>query len=267
MHRVILTFGMRKSASTYCFQITRDLIERYASSYVGDAQYPANLQHPFVPDAANLLAVLAATPSGGISVRKTHLGLSDAIIETIEAGACFPVFQVRDPLDIVASLLDAGTRERQKPAHLQREGFTAITEVKQTLPIIREDMAIAREWILFATEHGLPCVDFEYVTRRPWEYLAMIASRFDLLADPAAITERYARNPSQIMEFNRGESGRGAVLAAELSALGLLDEIEAFHTFLGSVSSSDNCCFEQPLALPPPATFVPEMPERVRAFG
>jgi hypothetical protein len=243
MHRIILTFGMRKSASTYCFQITQDLFERHAPSYISDADYPVALRHPFVPDAAYLLTALAHTPAARLTVRKTHLGLDTPILEAIESGDCFPVFQVREPLDIAASLIDAGAREREKPLDLQREGFTSITEVQHTLPIIREDMAIARDWVTFAIKHGFPCVDFEYVTRRPCAYLNMIASRFGLVADPAEIVESYARDSSRIMEFNVGQTGRGAALANDLESLGLLDEITRFREFLSAACSSPHCHF------------------------
>ena len=243
MERVILTFGMRKSASTYVFQITRDLFANCSSSYATEDSYPEVIQHPFVPDADYLNRVLSVTQQGKVSVRKTHLALNDEIRQAIETGDCFPVFQIRDPLDIVASLIDAGEAERQKPAELQREGFTAIREFEDTLPIVRKDIAIAREWIEFGIEHGFPCIDFEFVTSRPVGYLKLIAGRFGLAGDFEAIVRTYSREPSQIMEFNRGEKGRGDRFRAEAEGRGIGQVIEAFRCFLRSVAENENCRF------------------------
>ena len=243
MERVLLTFGTRKSASTYAFQITRDLFAKLSGVYTPESRYPEPIRHPFVPSPGYLLQVLEETPEGTITVRKTHLGLDDGIRRAIEAGRCFPVFQIRDPLDVVASLIDAGEWERRKPPELQREGFTTIRGFTDTLPIVREDMAIARDWIELGVAHDFPCLDFEFVTGRPLEYLGLLAGRFGLAGDAGEIVDAYTRDTSRIWEFNRGETGRGQVFRREAGASGLEAEIAGFREFLRSVESAPSCRF------------------------
>ncbi len=238
--RMLLTFGMRKSASTYGFQIARDLLAR-SPAYAPEARYPEPIRHPFVPDTAYLLRVIEETPEGAITVRKTHLALDEQIREAIASGACSPVFQVRDPLDIVASLLDAGEAERRKPPELQREGFTAIRAVGDTVPIVREDMAIARAWFELGVRHDFPCVDFEFVTGHPVAFLGLLAGRFGLEGGQEEIVDSYARDTSRIWEFNRGEKGRGQAFRAQVSDSPLDREIEGFREFLRSVAGAGSC--------------------------
>ena len=243
METVILTFGMRKSASSYCYQITRDLFNRCRSGQAAEINYSEATRNPFVPDVEFLKRVVSETAPGTMTVRKTHLGLCADIRSLITSGVCFPVVQIRDPSDILVSLIDAGERERKKPAELRREGFAAIRDFEDTLPIVREDMKIARDWIELAVERDLPCVDFEFVVDHPVEYLRMIAARFGLTADFSSIVESYRRDPTRIWEFNQGRTGRGRKYRQAMQAVGLDGEVSGFRYFLRSRADCGNCRF------------------------
>lgn len=243
IERVVLTVGMRKSASTFAFQLTRDFFEQSCTAFAREETFPEGLRHPFVPDLDHLDQLINATPAGKITVRKTHLECSRRLAEFVDAAVCYPIVQIRDPFDVVASLLDAGETERRKPPSLQRDGFVAIRSIEDALPIVLADIDTARRWIEAAIERGIPCVDFEFVTEQPTEFLELFASRFELDGNPSAVVDRYERDRSLIEEYNQGKPGRGARFISEAAASGLREQTESFRKFLQSVSGAESCRF------------------------
>jgi hypothetical protein len=226
----ILSFGMQKSASSLLTKYAIDLLRAVHPSTGQDA-FEKLVSEDVIPGVGHfpwggweykhdLLCDLAVRH--GPFVLKSHGALTLPVQRLIESGAK-PIVSIRDPRDIILSLIDHGAMERARGGTC----FAEHTDVATTLPKVMEICAFAHIWL----ESELSCV-FRYqdLVLQPEVEIARLAGFIGIQVKQATIAslvdeERAGRKKWQ----NRFNTGLPTRFREEMSQ----DDIKLCNDTLG----------------------------------
>jgi hypothetical protein len=203
-------YGMPKSASSFAFTLAKDIAQTKSDQMQLKSLLPEDIQDFFiVSDLGKTLTKISEfIPKEEVYVVKTHNPLDKETKELLLSGKAKALVSYRDPYDIVVSLKDAGERERRKPKHQQREYFTQITGYQEALEKIPNFLKNARSWLSFQ-DVDLLQISFSNISNNPQVIAENIAQYMDISIDLLTLINPYISNKELILEFNKGEKGRG----------------------------------------------------------
>jgi hypothetical protein len=175
---LVLSAGMPKSGSTLLSFYQKSILE-HAMAGNGQQCFEQRIRDGKIngagffvhnietPEVLNELILLSEDI--GPFVVKAHVPLTAEIRNGILAKRVLATYIHRDPRDVILSAIDHGKRQTKNPA--LNVFFRRLTDVDQSVPLVREYCRIGLEWI----QSGL-CEVFTYP---------------DLLANPHEIMQRF----------------------------------------------------------------------------
>jgi hypothetical protein len=206
---LVVCNGLPKSASSFVFQLTRDICEAAGHlqapliELIPPQLVPYKPQPYFVQlDDDGMERLLDAVPPHAFLVVKSHGRLTSKLGKALDEGKLLGITSVRDPRDAIVSLIDAGFREKRRPPALRR--FTIETH-DQAINSIYEQYSWVREW---SSHPAILTIDFTQSTGFPFETADNIASHLGFDLNVFAIVKSYLRSKDKILEFSSGLSGR-----------------------------------------------------------
>jgi hypothetical protein len=206
-----ISYGMAKSASSFAFQLAAGMANRITPQQKALARLPEGLSGSYQANlATHINAIEACVPVEDMLVIKTHDPLNQHILERIRSGHFLASITIRDPYDIVVSLLDSGRRERRKPEAGQRPYFAEIHQLEDALRRVPSHMKCAEEWIAHAG-HLPHCeiIRYDELRTEPYAVADRIAVQMGIRNGAREVVDGYLADRSKIWEYNKGESGRG----------------------------------------------------------
>lgn len=210
---LFISYGMQKSASSFAFQLAKDIANTKNSQWQLNQRLPEELRSIFIPNnfADNLKKLGEYIKDDEIYVVKTHCPLNYKVKEMIKEGHAKASVSIRNPYDIVVSLKDTGDRERAKEAGQQRKYFTEIKNYTDAVKLLPPIMKNASSW-LDNKDLGVLVIPFTQISQNPLEVAQDIAKLMNVDTDVTELVESYTSNKQSILEFNVGQAGRGEKL-------------------------------------------------------
>ena len=201
---------MPKSASTFAFQLAKDIAESHSNQSKLRQLLPQELQCNFQTELDKTIQKIdEVIPDEEIYVIKTHCSLNEEVKALLVKGHAKAMVSYRNPYDIVVSLKDAGERERSKPVEKQRKYFTQIKTYEDALSKIPGILKIGEFWLKYPNILKIP---FSRIAKDPLTAAQEIADYMGVsTANLSQIVESYVLNKKSIGEFNIGKEGRGHI--------------------------------------------------------
>lgn len=210
---LFISYGMQKSASSFAFQLAKDIADTNNSQWQLNQRLPEELRSVFIPNSFtdNLKKLSEYIEDDEIYVVKTHCPLNCEVKKMIQEGHMKASVSIRNPYDIVVSLKDTGDRERAKETSQQRQYFTQIKNYADAMKLVPPIVKNARSW-LDHKDLGVLIIPFTDISQNPLQVAKNIAELMNVNTDVAKIVESYTSNKQSILEFNVGQKGRGRKL-------------------------------------------------------
>lgn len=203
-----LSYGMPKSASSFCFQLTLDVAKQYMAekglkfgkvtriwpqSRYGLYFAPSpeiDLDH-FVELALDQIH------KDFFFVVKLHCSCTPFVKKKIAVGEIMASATFRHPADCILSYMDASAREIDRETNRFPEGDSFESALKTY-------KGVARAFLDWAHIYGINLISFNELAVSPQTVIAKIARQFGVQADSQKIMEPYLSNVNSINEFNKG---------------------------------------------------------------
>jgi hypothetical protein len=234
----VLSFGMQKSASLLLTRYTIDLVRAVLPSN-GQKAFEELISRGVIPGVGcfpwkgwqrrpELLRSLA--DQQGAFVLKSHGPLTSAVSELLDRWGVRATYSLRDPRDIILSLMDNGALNRQHGGGV----FEEHTTVENTIPFVKEICHAALTW----TSFGVACL-FRYrdLVSQPQAEITRLAQFLGVevpeeTVDEIADRERRTRRKG-VNGFNTGLLTRfGGEMTPSQTEL-CNEELSAYITELG----------------------------------
>jgi len=228
---LLICFGQPKSASSFMWKMSCNIAGGDKKQQVISRQLPVSLNKRYMQSIdERWLAILELLPPDVTYAIKTHAQISEIGQALVSAGVAKAVVSVRNPYDLVASLIDVGVSERARPPDKQRVSFTSIYTMDDAVHVVLHSINICREWLQFAEQYDLPVIHFEHVVNQPEMIATRIAGLLGLSVDAAAVVAPFLENKAEkIPEFNVGISGRGRELFENYNNPAVIQIFEEFN--------------------------------------
>jgi hypothetical protein len=206
-----ISYGMPKSASSFAFQLAAAVAGHLSKQSETINKMPEHLRASYFDDINVQFKELDSLVSRqDILVLKTHGPLGPDVKQKILNGQALASITLRDPYDILVSLLDAGTRERERPESEQRPFFSRIFTMEDALTRIPYQLHSASVWMNHVGDSANCLIlRFDELTMNPASAVGKFAEHMDVICDHDSIAQSFISDKSKIREFNVGKSGRG----------------------------------------------------------
>lgn len=212
---IVFSYGMPKSASTFIYQIIKEILDlngySRAKFAVNMAPNKANPYQEF-ESISDIQSFESDVPAEFPFLIKTHSNLSDDMSEYLNSSRNIAFATYRDPLDIAISLYDVGVNERKKPVNERRASFASILTMDDAiarLPVIVEG---SKGWLEsdFVTKisYESVCNDIEGVFEQVTNTLSNSGLDITNVDKETVLSKFLSNKKSKIGEFNVGGVGR-----------------------------------------------------------
>lgn len=205
---LFISYGMTRSGSTLAFETEKAILEKYGMPQEkiiieGLESWIENyLPEKYLSDINSLKKINEKTLANFV-VFKTHGAANEKLLKFIRKFKIPVTISVRDPKDIVISLLEISKKNRS----INETGFINIISFKDALKNIEEDLWRLETWRPLIEEDIAKVIPYEETIKDAEiliEYLANITSKPKLLiSDIRKITKK------RFTQFNVGVAGRG----------------------------------------------------------
>ena len=205
---LFISYGMTRSGSTLAFETEKAILENYGMPqdkivYKGLENWIENyLPEKYLSDIDSLKKINEKTLDNFV-VFKTHGAANKKLINFIRKFKIPVTISVRDPKDIIISLLEISKKNRS----INETGFINIISFKDALRNIEEDLWRLETWKPLIEEGIAKVIPYEETINDAEiiiQYLADLTSKPKLLiSDIKEITKK------RFTQFNIGIAGRG----------------------------------------------------------
>ena len=205
---LFISYGMTRSGSTLAFETEKALLEKYGMPqqkiiFEGLGSWIENyLPEKYLSDIDSLKKIHQKTLTNFV-VFKTHGAANKKLIEFIRKFNIPVTISVRDPKDIIISLLEISKKNRS----LNETGFINIISFKDALKNLEDDLWRLETWrplIEDGTAKVIPYEDTIKDAEIIIKFLADLTSKPKLL-----ISEIKEITKKRFTQFNVGIAGRG----------------------------------------------------------
>lgn len=202
---IVISYGMVKSASTFCFQITHDMLKANGHDQVAiRSSLPPRWQNQFQNlrrgDARELHAIV---PRNAIMLIKTHSLPPKDMKRQLSKGIALATATIRDPRDCVVSYIDAVAREVREGT--ARRFSTPASSPMEAAKIIESHVKHAIKWLNLANVLPIP---YDLLASDPHTAAERIAMHVGIDVEIDEILRPYLQDRSLIWEYNVGKPGR-----------------------------------------------------------
>tara|TARA_A100000164_G_scaffold332664_1_gene322715 strand:- start:89 stop:922 length:834 start_codon:yes stop_codon:yes gene_type:complete len=205
---LLISYGMTRSGSTLAFETEKAILEKYGMTqqkiiFEGLGSWIENyLPEKYLSDIDSLKKINQKTLTNFV-VFKTHGAANKKLIEFIRKFNIPVTISVRDPKDIIISLLEISKKNRS----LNETGFINIISFKDALKNLEDDLWRLETWrplIEDGTAKVIPYEDTIKDAEIIIKFLADLTSKPKLL-----ISEIKEITKKRFTQFNVGIAGRG----------------------------------------------------------
>lgn len=205
---LFISYGMTRSGSTLAFETEKAILENYGMPqdkivYKGLENWIENyLPEKYLSDIDSLKKINEKTLDNFV-VFKTHGAANKKLINFIRKFKIPVTISVRDPKDIIISLLEISKKNRS----INETGFINIISFKDALRNIEEDLWRLETWKPLIEEGIAKVIPYEETIKDAEiiiQFLADLTSKPKLL-----ISEIREITKKRFTQFNIGIAGRG----------------------------------------------------------
>ena len=205
---LFISYGMTRSGSTLAFETEKAILENYGMSqdkiiFKGLENWIENyLPEKYLSDIDSLKKINEKTLDNFV-VFKTHGAANKKLINFIRKFKIPVTISVRDPKDIIISLLEISKKNRS----INETGFINIISFKDALRNIEEDLWRLETWKPLIEEGIAKVIPYEETIKDAEiiiQFLADLTSKPKLL-----ISEIKEITKKRFTQFNIGIAGRG----------------------------------------------------------
>jgi hypothetical protein len=204
---LFISYGLPKSASTFCWQLTADIAEAAGNDQtaLGDTFLPPDTigDAYLALEEVSIPAIAAALPKGNLLVVKTHSRLDVEIGLLIDEGLVQASCTFRDPRDAALAVHDRAPLDRA--GHARRD-FGDVFSVTEAIDLIADNIPVAYSWL--ASDDRVLKMPFDLLALDAVAAARRLASWLGVEVDVAALVEPYRIGQKEIFEFNQGLRGR-----------------------------------------------------------
>lgn len=202
---LFITYGLQKSASTFCFQLAYDIAwcSGHDQTALWDAFLRPSARDRYLPiDAFPVRDVAEAVPRDRVLVIKTHSPMSDDARSLLAEGLIRASATFRDPRDAAVAVLDAASKGRERT---KNEAFGEVCTMADAIDLIADNLPNTTGWLADPRVLKLP---FDLLATEPVAATHRLADYMGLEVDAAEIVKPYLTGRKAIFEFNEGLGGR-----------------------------------------------------------
>ncbi len=203
---IYLSYGMPKSASTFCYQIANGMLHAagHSRETICKKYLPPNYHKAFMPLVNNeILELVELIPESEILIIKTHTSLNETIDSLLRTGRIIASVTYRDPRDAAISLLDAGESDRKK--NIKRK-FNEIWTIEEAFDFYTKNQAVTKQWLrhpqVLKLSYNMLALNPHIAAQHIGDYL-----HINVEIDPI-ITHLLTDPSKKIWEYNVGRIGR-----------------------------------------------------------
>jgi hypothetical protein len=208
---ILLSWGMPRSGSSFCFQISREILEFYGhNNYIIQEKFlPIEFRDNYLDITSDSLdKLLNYVPDEVILIVKTHSYLYDEIKSYIEQGKVKATATFRNPMGIILSLVDVGEADRKNK---KERGFNKIFTVDDAINYFKTEIfPAALRWIdcdnIFKISYKKLTTDTNEVFYNFIDYLDL-QKNINNIKQVDKIINKY-QGKDNIWEFNIGKYKR-----------------------------------------------------------
>ena len=203
---------MTRSGSTLCFEYVRAALGLYRMPQTKLClENLRNRNDNYIPTSdlkgSFLYDIQLASGDKPVAI-KTHGRASEDLLEYIRINDCPVTVSVRDPRDILISLIEVGEKSR-KEGH---KDFSPICSFEDALSVLEGQVSQLESWRPLLVEGRAFLVVYEDLIKDPGDLLAYVGNA--LGKDPASAQGAKEIVDRAFTQFNKGVPGRGISLLA-----------------------------------------------------
>jgi len=203
---IYLSYGMPKSASSYCYQLT-DAMLRAAGHYreMCCKNYLPEKYHKVFLDLNRdeISEIVELVPETEILVIKTHTCLTPVLDNLLRTGKVKASATFRDPRDAAISVLEAGENDRKLKKFRK---FNEIHTLNDAFLFYKDIKHCITQWLLHP---DVLKISYNLLAFNPLETALKLRDHLQINVDVEAIVKTFSSNlKEKIWEFNVGKSGR-----------------------------------------------------------
>jgi hypothetical protein len=206
---LVLSHGQAKSGSSFLFQsaiLACETENGMSQKQLRGTFFPKSYSQGNYLDVLtddDVLRLLEYVPSGKYYTIKTHGRLTNLIRSKIEAGKIMAFTSIRDPRDMVVSMLDAGERDRDRKAN---NFFTTLHNIQDTLVHVKFGVARTSEWM---SCHNVAVFPYYLTATNQDAAITHLLDHIGLSHRAAKVVRRFGHEKSQrIWQFHKGTPDR-----------------------------------------------------------
>ena len=205
---LLISYGMTRSGSTLAFETKKAILEKYGMpqqkiNFEGLGSWIENyLPEKYLNDIDSLEKINQKTLTNFV-VFKTHGAANKKLIEFIRKFNIPVTISVRDPKDIIISLLEISKKNRS----LNETGFINIISFKDALKNLEDDLWRLETWRPLIEDGTAKVIPYEDTIKDAEIIIKFLA---DLTSKPKLLIREIKEiTKNRFTQFNVGIAGRG----------------------------------------------------------
>jgi len=203
---ILLSYGMPKSASTFCYQVENEMLCQvgHIRKEICETYLPVEFHPAFLEFNNNeIIPMSERIPDDKILIVKTHTLLRDPIDRLLKSGKLKATATFRDPRDAAISLLNSGEKDRKQNV---KRSFSDLFTIDQAIQILKNYEEILTPWLKHPNVLKL---SYNLLSSNPGEAAIRIRDYLQIDADVTPVVEKFSGNLGEkVWEFNVGKAGR-----------------------------------------------------------
>ncbi len=209
---IYISYGVTKSASTFLYQMTEEILSLSGKDFVRiQPKGVRKLENYYDVITGPFLDRVADTVGNRNVVLKTHGALRPEVAARIAAGEVLASASIRDPREIALSMIDNGVRARA----VGLTPFAEIHTAQDTFMSIDNQMDYFQAW---AAVPGVEVFTYNQICFDAAATVARVAHQLGVRVDPQRVLAPFS-SKGMIGQFNVGKAQRYQDMDAATQAL------------------------------------------------
>ncbi|MGU3494624.1 hypothetical protein ACLBXM_11330 [Xanthobacteraceae bacterium A53D] len=222
---IYICYGVTKSASTFLYQLTEEILtvsgQDFGRIAQGGTTDTSNYYDAIDPP---LLERIAQAANGRPVVLKTHGDIHPGVAARITSGEILVSASIRDPREIALSMADHGARARATG----KRAFSEVQDPLDTLPAIDLQLDVFERW---AAVPGVEVFTYNEICFDTEATVQRVATQMGLVVDAGRVMAPF-RSGAMIGQFNIGQPARYRDMPQQMQDV-FLERYAAFYARTG----------------------------------
>lgn len=212
MTMIYICYGVTKSASTFLYQITEEILCLSGKGFSRiDRKGNRKLENYYDNITGALLERVEAAANGRNVVLKTHGRLYPEVAARIAAGTVLASASIRDPREMAMSMADNGARARA----IGQVAFSEIVTPQDAFPSIDYQVEVFQAW---AAVPRMELFTYNQICFETAASVERVARQIGVAVEPARVLSAF-KSKGLIGQFNVGKPQRYQDMEPEIQNL------------------------------------------------